>query len=164
VPNRPCGQAEVGPTLTSGIGLKELLPHVHMRWIMTGNFRTGAIALTFLASIGVANAQDNAPGNAMSPTSKGQPEGQKQKPQLSPAQKQMIFTLIRRTRVHVKPPPGNILVAIGAQVPSSTELYSLPDAAAAKVPAARPYDYTIVQDTLVLVDPVSRQIVATERQ
>ena len=131
---------------------------------MIGNFRSGAIALTFLASMGVAAAQDSAAGNAMSSTSKSQPEGQKQKPQLSPAQKQMIFTLIRRTSVRIKPPPSDILVAIGAQVPASTELYSLPEAAAAKVPAARPYDYTIVMDTLVLVDPVSRQIVATERQ
>ncbi len=76
----------------------------------------------------------------------------------------MIFTLIRRNGVGIKPPPSNIYVAIGAQVPDSTELYSLPEAAAAKVPAARPYGYTVVVDTLVLVDPVSRQIVATERQ
>jgi hypothetical protein len=131
---------------------------------MIGNFRSGAIALTFLASMGVAAAQDNAPGNAMSPTSKSEPDGQKQKPQLSAAQKQTIFTLIRRNGVGIKPPPGNIVVAIGAQVPASTELYSLPDAAADKVPAARSYSYTIVVDTLVLVDPVSRQIVATERQ
>jgi hypothetical protein len=126
--------------------------------------RSGAIALVFLAGIGVANAHDHASGNAMSPTSKSQHEDQKQALQLSPAEKQMTFTLIRRTRVHLKPPPNNILVAIGAQVPSSTELYSLPEVAVAKVPAARPYDYTIVEDTLVLVDPVSRQIVATERQ
>ena len=131
---------------------------------MISYFRSGVIALTFVASMGVAGAQDNAPASAMSPTGKSQPQGQKQTLQLSPAQKEMIFTLIRRTGVHVKTPPGNILVAIGAQVPSSTELYSLPEAAAAKVPAARPYDYTIVDDTLVLVDPVSRQIVATERQ
>ena len=76
----------------------------------------------------------------------------------------MIFTLIRRTRANVKPPPSNILIAIGAQVPSSTELYSLPDAVAAKLPTAKPYVYTIVQDTLVLVDPASREIVATELQ
>jgi hypothetical protein len=133
---------------------------------MISYFRSGAIALTLLASMGVAGAQDNAPGNAraMSPASKSQPQGQKQTPQLSPAQKETIFTLIRRAGVPVKPPPSNILVAIGAQVPSSTELYSLPEAAVAEVPAARPYDYTIVYDTLVLVDPVSRQIVATEWQ
>jgi hypothetical protein len=133
---------------------------------MISYFRSGVIVLTFLASMGVAGAQDNAPGNAsaMSPSSKSQPQGQKQTLQLSPAQKEMIFTLVRRTGVHVKPPPGNLFVAIGAQVPSSTELYPLPEAAVTEVPAARPYDYTIVDDTLVLVDPVSRQIVATERQ
>jgi hypothetical protein len=98
----------------------------------------------------------------MSPTSTSQ--AQKQMVQLSPAQKEMIFALIRRTGVDVKPPPSDMLVAIGAQVPSSTELYSLPVAAVAEVPAARPYEYTIVFDTLVLVDPVSRQIVATEWQ
>jgi hypothetical protein len=133
---------------------------------MISYFRGGAIALTFLAAIGVADAQDRAPGNARSVnlTSKSQSHGQRQTLQLSPAQKEMIFTLIRRTRANVKPPPSNILVAIGAQVPSSTELYSLPDAAAAKLPTAKPYVYTIVQDTLVLVDPASREIVATELQ
>jgi hypothetical protein len=133
---------------------------------MTSYFRGGVIALTFLATIGVADAQDSAPGNTspLNLTSKSQSHGQSQTLQLSPAQKEMIFTLIRRTRANVKPPPSNILIAIGAQVPSSTELYSLPDAAAAKLPTAKPYVYTIVQDTLVLVDPASREIVATELQ
>ena len=84
--------------------------------------------------------------------------------QLSPTQKDTIFTLIRQTGVAVKPPPSDIRVVIGAQVPAPTELYSLPHAAADKVPTARPYEYTIVNDTLVLVDPVSRKIVAIELQ
>jgi len=133
---------------------------------MISYFRGGVIALTFLATISVANAQDSGFGTASSVnlTSKSQSHGQRQTLQLSPAQKEMIFTLIRRTRANVKPPPSNIRIAIGAQVPSSTELYSLPDAAATKLPTAKPYVYTIVQDTLVLVDPASREIVATELQ
>jgi hypothetical protein len=133
---------------------------------MTTHFRSGAIALAFLASTGIAGAQDGAPGNdsAMSPTPTSQPQTRRQIAQLSPAQKERIFTLIRRSGVDVKPPPSNMLVAIGAEVPSATELYSLPGAAVAEVPAARPYEYTIVFDTLVLVDPASRQIVATEWQ
>jgi hypothetical protein len=129
-------------------------------------FRGGPIALAFLVSAGVARAENGAPGwdNSMSPTRTGQPQTRKQIRQLSPAQKEKIFTAIRKNRVHVQPPPSSILVVIGALVPSSTELYSLPEAAVAKVPAARSYEYTIVQDTLVLVDPVSRQVVATERQ
>ena len=133
---------------------------------MTSHFHGGAIALVFLASTGIAGAQDSAPGNdnAMSSSSTSQPQTRRQVTQLSPAQKERIFTLIRRSGVDVKPPPSNMLVAIGAEVPSATELYSLPGAAVAEVPAARPYEYTIVFDTLVLVDPVSRQIVATEWQ
>jgi hypothetical protein len=72
--------------------------------------------------------------------------------------------LHRAPRGAVKPPPREIRVVIGAQVPAPTELSSLPHAAADKVPTARPYEYTIVNDTLVLVDPVSRKIVAIERQ
>jgi hypothetical protein len=132
---------------------------------MASYFR-GAIALTFLAWTSVAGATDDVPGNLKmtSPSSKSQPQTGKQVLQLSAAQKETVFTLIRQTGVAVKPPPRDIRVVIGAQVPAPTELYSLPHAAADKVPTARPYEYTIVNDTMVLVDPVSRKIVAIERQ
>jgi Protein of unknown function (DUF1236) len=131
---------------------------------MVCKFRSGAIALTFLLSMGVADAQDNTSGGAASPPSHNPAEARKQPLRLSPNQKETIFTIIRRGSVQIKPPPSNIFVAIGAQIPSSTELYSIPQAAASKVPASKGYAYTIVNDTLILVDPVSRQIVATARQ
>ena len=134
--------------------------------VTASHFRSFAIALTCLAWTSVAGAQDNVPGNTdgMRPSSESQPQTGKQLPQLSPAQKQTIFALIRKTSTAIKPPPRDILIAVGAQVPAPTELYSLPHAAADKVPGARPYEYTIVNDALVLVDPASRKIVAIERQ
>ena len=132
---------------------------------MASHFRRFAIALTCLAWASVAGAQDNVPGktDGSRPPGESQPQTGKQMPQLSPAQKQTIFALIRKSSMAVKP-PRDILIAVGAQVPAPTELYSLPHAAADKVPGARPYEYTIVNDALVLVDPASRKIVAIERQ
>ena len=132
---------------------------------MASHFRRFAIALTCLAWASVAGAQDNVPGktDGSRPPGESQPQTGKQMPQLSPAQKQTIFALIRKSSMAVKP-PRDILIAVGAQVPAPTELYSLPHAAADKVPDARPYAYTIVNDALVLVDPASRKIVAIERQ
>jgi Protein of unknown function (DUF1236) len=136
----------------------------HVRLPMIRKSPSGAIALAFLLSLGVANAQEKSPDNVANPPSHNAADARKQPLRLSPNQKETIFTLIRRGSVQIKPPPSNIFVAIGVQVPSSTELYSIPQAAATKVPAAKGYSYTIVNDTLILVDPVSRQIVATARQ
>lgn len=135
-----------------------------MRLPMISKFRSGAIVLAFVLGPGVADAQEKHPGNVASWQSHNPGEARRQPLRLSPNQKEAIFTLIRRGSVQIKPPPGNIFVAIGAQIPSSTELYAVPQAATKRVPAARGYAYTIVNDTLILIDPVSRQIVATVRQ
>src|SRR5262245_25215518 len=123
-----------------------------MRLFMVGKFRSGAITLTFLLSLGAASAQDKSPGSVANPPTHNVAETRKQPLRLSPNQRETIFTLIRRGSVQIKPPPGNIFVAIGARIPPSTELYSIPHAAVTKVPAARGYSYTIVNDTLILVD------------
>jgi hypothetical protein len=133
---------------------------------MANHFRKLAIALTCLACTSVAGAQDKVPGNTdgARPASESQPETRKQAPQLSPVEKQTIFTLIRRSGAAVNPPPRDINVVVGAQVPDPTQLFSLPQTAADKVPNAKPYEFTIVNDALVLVDPASRKIVAVGRQ
>jgi hypothetical protein len=133
---------------------------------MRNHFRKLAIAFTCLACTSVAGAQDKVPGNTdgARPPSESQPQSGKQAPQLTPAEKQTIFTLIRRTGTAVKPPPRDINVAVGAQVPDATALFSLPQAAFDKVPSVKPYEFTIVNNAFVLVDPVSRKIVAIGRQ
>jgi hypothetical protein len=132
---------------------------------MASHFRSFAIALTCLAWTSVAGAQDNAgKTDGARPPSESQPQSGKQAPRLSPAEKQTIFTLIRRTGTAVNPPPRDINVAVGAQVPDATELFSLPQAAFDKVPSVKPYEFTIVNNAFVLVDPASRKIVAIGRQ
>jgi Protein of unknown function (DUF1236) len=131
---------------------------------MICNVRHVAIALAFVVStflVGRADARDSGPDNAASPPSDSQATGLKK---LSPAQRETIFVLIRRGNVSIKRPPSNVSVAVGAHIPSSTELYSMPQAATDKVPDAKGYVYTIVNGILVLVDPASRKVVATARQ
>jgi uncharacterized protein DUF1236 len=87
-----------------------------------------------------------------------------QKPRLSAAQKETIFTAIRRSRMRVTPPPRDLSVGIGVTIPSGTELFALPEGALKQVPDAEPYKFTIINNTLILVDPTTMQVVATVRQ
>jgi hypothetical protein len=48
---------------------------------------------------------------------------------------------------------------IGAEVPPMIELNPLPDEAVADNPSAKFYEYTMVQDRVVLVDPTKMQVV-----
>ena len=126
-------------------------------------FLCTAIAFAFLSGASLAIAQTKHPRNN-APAADSKNGGQSQELKLSPDQKSLIFAAIRRDAISVAPPPRNLAVAIGAQFPSGAPLYALPDAAISSVPDAKPYKFTIVNDTLILVDPASMQVVATIRQ
>ena len=79
--------------------------------------------------------------------------------ELTPIQKEIIFTAIRRSSVKIANPPSNLDVSIGAQVASSTELYALPDQVVADVPDLKFFRFTIVNNTLLLIDPASMRVV-----
>src|SRR5215471_9020041 len=77
--------------------------------------------------------------------------------QLDPAQRTAIVTAVRDTKI---PPPGRSFnVSVGAEVPPSIELYALPIAALSQAPAVRDLRYTMVQNQIVLVDPLQMRVV-----
>ena len=120
---------------------------------MKGYIRVGKIAFALLCATGFAAAQTT------SLASKNQ-QSQDLKPlKLTPSQKEMIFAAIRRSSVSITKPPSNLGVAIGAHLPSSTELYTLPDAVVADVPDLKSFRFTIVNDILLLIDPTSMRVV-----
>jgi uncharacterized protein DUF1236 len=130
---------------------------------MIGPIRCAAAVLALLfASIAVADAQVSVPKAATN--GKGHPQSQDQKLTLSPAQRATIITAIRNSTVSVTPLAGNLSVALGAQFPSSVQLYSFPEALVTEIPDIKPYRYTFSNDTLVLVDPTTMIVVATIRQ
>ncbi len=48
---------------------------------------------------------------------------------------------------------------VGADVPPMIELYTLPDDTLARIPAIKPYEYTMVQNKVVLVDPTRMRVI-----
>ena len=62
------------------------------------------------------------------------------------------------------PPPANLHVAVGGDLPASMELYDLPPNIAADIPATKLYKYTLVQNQVVIVDPTKMKVVDIIRQ
>jgi Protein of unknown function (DUF1236). len=120
-------------------------------------FRQAAIGAALLASAGVANAQTTIitrePAQTRTVVTTEQPL------QLTPVQRQTIYRTIVRERV-AAPPPPTVEYRVGTRVPSSVQLYSVPQAVAVEVPAIKRYKYMMVNDQVVLVDPATSEVVA----
>jgi Protein of unknown function (DUF1236) len=142
--------------------------------------RYGAIALALLGGASVAVAQVKFPTGVpgyndnitVSPADRAASrpyaedagssfaQDQTSKPvRLSAAKKAAIARAIMQQGEDIAPPAGNIRLARGAQVPSSIELYALPDNALAQAPEAQSYKYALVRNEVVLVDPSTMRIV-----
>lgn len=88
------------------------------------------------------------------------PAGQSIELRLTPAQRARIFETVNREKDKVKLPRAvSPQISVGAQMPPSIELYVLPDDIAAEVPATKFYQYTIVKDQVVIVDPTTMTVV-----
>jgi Protein of unknown function (DUF1236) len=84
--------------------------------------------------------------------------------QLTPAQRTAIYDSVSKLKVSRTPPPANLHVAVGGDVPASMELYDLPPNIAAEIPATKLYKYTLVQNQVVIVDPTKMKVVDIIRQ
>jgi Protein of unknown function (DUF1236) len=76
---------------------------------------------------------------------------------LTPAQKSAIFNAVFQQGL--KPYTVLLAAAVGAPVPQSVELIDLPDAATAGNPWAVDLKYALVEDNVVVVDPVRMRVV-----
>jgi hypothetical protein len=77
--------------------------------------------------------------------------------ELTPVQRRTIYRTIVRERV--APAEPTIEYRVGARVPDRVQLYSVPQEVAVEVPAIRSYKYMVVNNRVVLVDPVTSQVV-----
>jgi hypothetical protein len=80
-----------------------------------------------------------------------------QKLELTPAERSAIYATVSKDKSKVAPQPFS--TKVGDDVPPMIELYSLPDQAVAENPAAKLYEYTIVENEVVVVDPTRMRIV-----
>ena len=131
---------------------------------MNSPIRNGAIVLALLASVGATFAQSPTSPAAPAPAAKPQ-DSMKQggSLQLNAQQKAAIFQSVTKEKVK-SPPPANLQVSVGAQVPASIELYTLPANIVSEVPAAKPYKYTVAQNQVLIVDPTNLKIVDVIKQ
>jgi hypothetical protein len=112
---------------------------------MKQTLRAGALAL-MLAGIAPAAAQTGAitePSTAL---------------QLTPQQRTEIYQAVAQNKLRTPPPP-DMPVTVGAQIPPATELYALPDSVTAEAPSAKFYRYTVAQNRVVIVDPTNLKVV-----
>jgi hypothetical protein len=96
-----------------------------------------------------ANSQ-NSEGAAVSGTVE-------QKLVLTAAQRSAIYSAVSTAKN--KKAPIQFPAVVGADVPPMIELYPLPDDAVADNSAAKFYEYTVVQDQVVLVDPTKMRVI-----
>jgi hypothetical protein len=77
--------------------------------------------------------------------------------QLTPVQRRTVYRTIVRERV--VPAEPTVEYRVGARVPDNVRLYSVPQDVAVEVPAIRSYKYMVVNNRVVLVDPMTSQVV-----
>jgi hypothetical protein len=83
--------------------------------------------------------------------------GAEQKLSLTPAQRRAIYAAV--TKDKSKTAKIHFPATVGAEVPPVLELYALPEDAVAGNQTAKFFEYTIVQDKVVLVDPTRMRVV-----
>lgn len=77
---------------------------------------------------------------------------------LSTEQRSKITTVIRQQKV--QPVKLNVSISVGTRVPSSVRYYPLPRDVVVIYPEWRGYDYILVGDQIVILDPRTHEIVA----
>ena len=111
---------------------------------MKYQLRLGVAALTLLAGAGIAIAADSGS------TSRDHLN-------LTNAQQKEIWQSVSKQNARETAPAG-FKAMVGEVVPTSIGLHALPSDATRQVPAVKSYDFAILQDQILLVDPTSKKI------
>jgi hypothetical protein len=119
----------------------------------TNWFCATAIALTIVA--GAAAAQDQSQKREESP--RAQDAGQPPAASINDDQRKQILNQLRSERTATR--TSNVKVNIGQRLPSGIQPHRVPADVVRIVPGYRDYDYTLVDNRVVLVDPRRREVV-----
>ena len=114
---------------------------------MNGCFRNGLAALALVASAGVALAAG--PSGAVSTG---------EHLNLTTAQRHEIWQSVDKPAMKQTAPAG-FKATVGEAAPSSIKLQPLPSDVSKQVPAVKSYDFAMVQNQVLIVDPSSKKIV-----
>lgn len=80
---------------------------------------------------------------------------------LSTEQRTKITTVFKQQKVErIEPSKLNVSISVGTRVPATVKYYPLPQEVIVIYPEWRGYDYILVGDQIVIIDPRSHEIVA----
>ncbi len=114
------------------------------------------VALGTLVSVGFA-APHSAPAQTVEPDAQSGGGVGQEELALTAAQRHAIYAAVSNDKSKMAKTP--FAAAVGAPVPPMIELYPLPDQVLAQNRAANFYEYTLVRDKVVLVDPTKMRVV-----
>jgi hypothetical protein len=77
---------------------------------------------------------------------------------LTDAQRQEIWQGVSKQATNERLPTG-FKAAVGETVPGSIKMEPLPNDVSAAVPAPKPYDFAMLQNQVLIVNPSSKKIV-----
>lgn len=116
--------------------------------------RLSIVAVT-LAIAAPTFAQITPPSTAIDPAITAPRPGQR--PELTPEQKSVIFRTVHQDKSKTAKRP--FAAQVGAEVPPSLELYSVPDDAVMQAPVTKLYRVVVMDEKVVLVDPTTMRVV-----
>ena len=78
---------------------------------------------------------------------------------LTSTQEHTILQSINKQSVKKEASPSGFKAAVGQSVPTSIALHALPNDATSQVPAVKSFDFAVLQNQLLIVNPKDRMIV-----
>ncbi|SDT55205.1 DUF1236 domain-containing protein [Bradyrhizobium canariense] len=116
---------------------------------------TIATAAALASTIGTASAAEH---HAMSKNSQAMQSMPKDSLSLTRVQQRTAWRDISK-QANSQPAPSNFSAAVGATVPSDITIQSVPTKVASRVSALKPYDYALLPDQLLIVNPTDKKVV-----
>jgi hypothetical protein len=111
------------------------------------------VALT--SGIGTASAVEH---HAMSKNSSAMQPMPKDDLSLTRSQQRAAWRDISK-QANSQPAPSNFSASVGATVPSDVSIQSVPAKVASRVSSLKPYDYALLPDELLIVNPNDKKVV-----
>lgn len=115
-------------------------------------------SLALASSIGVASAANHTAMSKHSSMSNSTPSTAKDSLSLTSAQQKLAWNDIGKQGASQNAPSG-FAPSVGTAIPRTISLRSVPKTVSGRVPELRPYDYALLKNDLLIVNPNDKKIV-----
>jgi cytoskeletal protein RodZ len=117
-----------------------------------------AASALFASGIGVASAASSNTMSKTPPATQATQATAKDNLSLTLSQQRTAWLDISK-QASAQPAPSNFTASVGATVPGDVSLQSVPASVTARVSSLKPYDYALLHNRLLIVNPNDKKIV-----